>query len=263
MNKRIYTAQLKSGLGVIEETETLLELWTPGMNASELFNLALNSGGFRNISATRLRDIITKCFFYRYLIDEDYPAWVLKRLKSVLSGEEFIQILFLFTARKHIILADFIKQVYWEHYASCQDEVSIEDARAFVLDAYRQGILPGKRSEYTLKRIASGLIGCCADYKLLDSGRQNPRKLLPFRIRETTSLFLAYDLHFSGMGDNAVTTHPDWGLFGLEKEDVLGELKTLSLKGHLLVQTAGEFSRIEWNYIDWEEFINAIAEKQL
>jgi len=263
MNDTVYNAQLKSGLGVIEETRTLLDLWTPGMKTQELFHLALNSGGFRNISATRLRDIITKCFFYRYLTDADYPAWLLKRLKPVLSNGEFTQLLFLFTARKHAILYDFIKQVYWDHYGNCRDMVNIEDARGFVLEAYRQGKLPGQRSEYTLKRIASGLVRCCVDYKLLASGRQSEHKILPFRIEKITSLFLVYDLHFSGMGDNAVIGHPDWELFGLQREDVLGELKMLSLTNYFMVQTAGEFTRIEWTHDCWEEFINAIAEKQL
>src|SRR5690606_4837801 len=151
----------------------------------------------------------------------DYPAWLLKRLKPVLCNEEFAQLLFLFTARKHAILSDFIKQVYWNHYANNRDMVSIQDARDFVMEAYRQGKLPGQRSEYTLKRIASGLIRCCIDYKLLGSGGQSEYKVLPFRIEKTIFLFLAYDLHFSGMGDNAVIGHPDWELFGLQREDVL------------------------------------------
>lgn len=263
MSEKIYNAQLKSGLGVIEETRTLLDLWEPGMKAPELFRLALNSGRFRNISATRLRDIITKCFSYRYLTRGDYPAWLLKRLKPVLSNAEFTQLLFLFTARKHTILADFIKQVYWNCYGNGQDIMSVEDARDFVMRAYQQGIIANQRSEYTRKRIASGLIGCCVDFKLLDPGKRRNHKILPNRIGKTTSLFLAYDLHFSGAGDNAVIAHPDWELFGLQKEDVLSELKQLSLQGDLIVQTAGEVSRIEWTHASWEELIHVITERQL
>jgi hypothetical protein len=35
----------------------------------------------------------------------------------------------------------------------------------------------------------------------------------------------------SCVGDNALLTHEDWQLFGLAREDVLEEIKRLSLKG--------------------------------
>jgi hypothetical protein len=41
--------------------------------------------------------------------------------------------------------------------------------------------------------------------------------------------YLAYELHFSGLGDNALLTHEDWQLFGLAREDALEEIKRLSL----------------------------------
>jgi len=70
--------------------------------------------------------------------------------------------------------------------------------------------------------------------------------------------FLAYDLHFAGLGDGAVIGHSDWELFGLQKEDVREELKRLSLKGYFIVQSAGELIRIGWNYKTWEELANVI-----
>ncbi len=48
---------------------------------------------------------------------------------------------------------------------------------------------------------------------------------------------LAHDLHFRGVGDNALLRSPDWQLFGLEAEDALGELRRLSLRGELIVQS--------------------------
>ena len=71
--------------------------------------------------------------------------------------------------------------------------------------------------------------------------------------------FLAYDLHFSGLGDNKVISHPDWGLFGLEREDVLDELKRQALKGWFIVQSAGTASRIGWQYETMEAVVDALA----
>ncbi len=41
-----YTTQLGAGLGLVDETNTLLELWTPGMSANQLNQVALEKGRF-------------------------------------------------------------------------------------------------------------------------------------------------------------------------------------------------------------------------
>lgn len=258
---KLYNTQLKAGLGVIEETHILLDLWQPGMKPTKLFRIALESGSLRNISATRLGDLITKCFAYRYLVKDDYPAVVLKKVKPLLSPNEFNQLLYIFTVRAYDILSDFITQVYWPSYANGRDSLSTEDARNFVMQAYHEGKIPSERSEYTLNRTASGLTGCCADFGLLESGSKSVRKILPFRIGKNVIPFLAYELHFSRLGDNAVVTHPDWALFGLEECDVREELKQLSLRGYLIFQAAGDVVRIGWNYTNWEELLDVLSER--
>ncbi|MFU7548274.1 DUF1819 domain-containing protein, partial [Pseudomonas paraeruginosa] len=87
---------------------------------------------------------------------------------------------------------------------------------------------------------------CCADYGMLERGPRSSRRILPFRISPAVAAFLAYELHFSGISDNALLIHDDWKLFGLAREDVLEEIKRLSLKGLLIVQAAGDVIRISW-----------------
>ena len=114
-------------------------------------------------------------------------------------------------------------------------------------------------SERTIQRVAGYLTGCCADFGMLEKGRKSVRKILPFRIEQQVIALLAYDLHFAGLGDNAVIAHPDWQLFGLEKDDLREEMKRLSLKGFIIIQSAGDVIRIGWNYKSWEELIHAVS----
>jgi hypothetical protein len=79
-HQKQYTSQLSAGMGVINETRTLLHLWQPGMTAFELRQAALDSEEFPNITARRLRNIVAECFAPRYLVKNDYPAVVLKQL---------------------------------------------------------------------------------------------------------------------------------------------------------------------------------------
>jgi hypothetical protein len=93
----------------------------------------------------------------------------------------------------------------------------------------------------------------------LEPGIKRIRKIIPCRLEPRVAAFLAYDLHFSGAGDNAIVTHGDWGLFGMAREDVIEELKRLSFKGFFIIQTAGDVLRIGWNHKSWEELTCVIA----
>lgn len=256
----LYTTKLGAGLGAIEETRTLLELWKPGMSTAQLFRSALVSGIFPNMSARRLRNLISECFAPRYLVINEYPAFILKKLVPFLTLTEFTQLLFLFTCRANLILADFVREVYWPHYSSGHDAISNEDARNFVITAIQQGKTVKPWSENMIERVAGYLTRCCADFGMLEPGIKKVRKIIPYRIEPKVTVFLAYDLHFSGAGDNAVSAHMDWQLFGMEREDVFNELKRLSFKKFFIVQTAGNVIRIGWVYKNWEEVTDALAQ---
>lgn len=259
-DKRLYTTQLAAGSAVIDETRMLLDLWQPGMKISDLLQKALSSGHITNVTARRLRNLIAECYAPRYLVNNDYPAIILKRLVHNVSSNVLSQMLFLFTARANLILADFIKTVSWPKYSAGHDTISNDDANNFITRANQEGKTIRPWSESTISRNSGYLTSCCADFGLLETGRKRVRKIKPFRIEKMMIAFLVYDLHFSGSGDNAVISHPDWELFGLEREDLREAMKRLSLKGFFIIQTAGDVTRIEWKYQTWEELINVIPE---
>lgn len=254
-----YTTQLQAGLGLVDETKSLLELWSPGMTTSGLYQLALESGRFPNVAARRLRNIVTECFAPRYLVKGGEPAAHLKRLVAKIPSPDLAQLLLLFTCRANPILGDFVRQVYWARYAGGYTQISSDDARAFVERGIDDGKTSKRWSETTVRRVSAYLTGCCADYGLLERGTRSSRRILPFRIAPTVAAYLAHELHLSGIGDNALLMHDDWKLFGIEREDVLEEIKRLSLRGLLIVQAAGDAVRISWKYQDMETLCDVIA----
>lgn len=255
-----YTTQLQAGLGLVNETKTLLDLWVPGMSANQLHHVALESGRFPNVTARRLRNIVVECFAPRYLVTGGTPATHLKRLAATLSTADLTQLLLVFTSRANPILGDFVRQVYWARYAGGYTHVTNEDARAFVERGIDDSKTVKRWSETTVRRVSAYLTGCCADYGMLERGLRSSRRILPFRISPTVATYLAYELHFAGVGDNALLTHGDWQLFGLAREDVLEEMKRLSLKGLLIVQAAGDVIRISWKQPDMEALCDVLAQ---
>jgi len=259
-SRNIYTTKLGAGLGLVEETLALIELWDAGISTNELYRRALASGRFPGISARRLSNIINECFAPRYFRDTQAPILTLKKLVNHAPLSELLQFMFLFTARTNLILYDFVREVYWPAYASGKQVLSNQEARVFVDNAISDGMTNTPWSDKVRRNVAGYLTGCCADYGLLEKGRKQVRRFKRFVISPVISAFLAYDLHFSGMGDNAVISHLDWELFGLQPKDVRDELKRLALKGFFIAQFAGDVSRVDWKYKSREELLHAISQ---
>ena len=254
-----YTTQLQAGLGLIDETKILLDIWQSGQSASQLYQAALDSGRFPNVTARRLRNVAAECFAPRYLANQGIAAQHLKSLATRLNSGDLLQLFLLFTARANPILADFIRDVYWDRYASGHTQVSNEDAKVFVQRGIDDGKTSKRWAETTVRRVSAYLTGCCADYGLLEKGTRSTRRMLTFRLSQNVAAFLAYNLHFSGLSDAAVINHEDWRLFGLSREEVIEELRRLSLKGFLIFQAGGDVTRISWKHPTMEAVCDVLT----
>lgn len=258
-----YTSQLQAGLGLVAETKALLSLWQPGMSAPQLQALALSSGQFPNVAARRLRNVVIECFAPRYLAGGTQawqPARVLKRLLPTLAAAELRQLLLIYTCRANPILGDFVRAVYWPSYASGATVIDNASARAFMQRGIDDGKTAKRWSESTVRRVAGYLTGCCADYGLLEAGTRRQRRLLSFKTSAAVVAVLAHDLHFQGVADNALLVHEDWGLLGLDRQEVLDELRRLALQNLWIVQAAGDTVRIGWLQKDMETVCDVLAQ---
>ena len=258
MGEQFYTTQLSAGLGLREETKGLFELWEKGMNTQELCDVALDSGSFPNVTARRLRNIVAECFFPRFLRNEGVAQRV-KELLPRLSSSEMSLVFYLYTARANLILAEFVKKVYWQKYASGYQNLQVEESKEFVELGLQDGKMKKPWSETTIKRVSSYILGCLVDYNFLEVENRSERRITPPRLADNVTVYLAYELHFHGLGDNAVINHPDWQLFGLSPEDVREELKALAVNRHWIIQSAGNVVQISWAYKCMEEVIDVIA----
>ena len=255
-----YTTQLQAGLGLVQETKALLEIWELGLSTTQLYQTALGSGRFPHVAASRLRNVVVECFAPRYLVAGGAPACALKCLVPALSNMELNQLFLLHTCRANPILRDFVRQVYWDRYVSGHSHVATEDARRFVERSVDDQRTSKRWAESTVRRVSAYLTGCCADYGLLESGTRTSRRILPFRIAPSVVAYLAHELHFAGLGDNAVIAHEDWNLFGIDRAEVLEEFKRLSLKGIFIIQAAGDVVRVGWKFQDMKALCDVIAQ---
>ncbi|WP_368911884.1 BrxA family protein [Taklimakanibacter deserti] len=255
-----YDTNLAMGLGLIDETKELLQIWSPGLSATALYQEVLSSGKLAGGSAYRLRNIVVRCFANRFLVQDGAPATRIKTLMPTLTASELRQLLFLYTCRANPILADFVRETYWRAYESGASRVTKNSAEEFVRRAIDDGKTPSRWAEGQIERMGRYLTGCCFDFGLLGNRTTGGRRINAFRIEPKIVTYLAHELHFTGLGDNALLMHQDWQLFGLAREDVLDELKMLSLKGHLIIQAAGDVVRISWKQPSMETLCDVLSQ---
>ena len=256
-----YTTQLQAGLGMVPECMALLRLHEPGMTSPQLEEKALADGLFSGCTARTVRNRVAEMFVPRFYRPDSAIADRLKQLLDLTISIDVVrQIFLLHTARAQRVLHDFVCSVYWPRQRQGVDFLGIDQARDFLLEATRMGRLNKPWSPITIQRVSGYITSTCHDFELLGKGKGGKRPVQHFRLRNQTALYLAHDLHFSGVGDTSLVHHPDWALYGRhEPEQVLATLHDLAAEGHLLVQSGAGLVQISWKYPTWKEAIVAIA----
>jgi len=263
MTNVTYTTQLQAGLGMIDETRELLSLWVPGDSASRLFQRALESGRFPSLSARRLRNIIAECFGPRFMSGGDDVTAFIRDVGDALSANEFRQLCLIYTCRANQIVADFIRDVYWNSYAMSCTSITKSQARDFVDDAIRDGRTAVSWSDATRRRIAGYLTGTLADFGFLESTGRGDRELKAVHLEQRVAGILTHDLHFKDTADSGIVLADEWSLFGLEPHDTTAVLKRLSLQNWFVYQSAGATVRLGWKFTTRKELANAISDGEL
>jgi hypothetical protein len=259
-NDKSYTTQFQAGLGMIHETLDLLRLWVPGDNRTSLVKKVITSGLFSRTTARRARNIVAEMFAPRFLTNERPGAGYLKQLVSDgHSIDDLKQLFFLYTSRAQVILADFLGEVYWPRYSAGAHVLNRVEAENFIQRALHNGKMRKRWTEATIRRVSAYLLGCCVDFGLVSSTGRSRWTISRFAIRPNVALYLAYELHFSGLSDVAVIESANWRYFGLEPNDVVNQLKGLSNNGHLIMQATTDLVHISWKYPSMEDCIRAIA----
>lgn len=260
MTATTYTIGLAKGQGMVDETILLLRVWSGGMTVSDLRKQVVGEGLIPKATAYRTSDIVTRVFAPRYLRDNAEPAARLKRLvERGMAKERLTQLFLIHTARENLVLHDFIRDVYWKHYLAGARTIQRQEALDFIRSARSIGRISKPWSDAVSLKMTRYLLASLTDFRLTRDLPQGRREILPFNLLPSTTVYLAYDIHFRGGNDNAILEHPDWALFGLDRTGVVQELRRAG-EGHFIVQYSGELLRISWKHKKMEDCLDAIAE---
>jgi hypothetical protein len=255
-----YTTNLSKAQGMIPETYELLQLWQPGMRVGELKARVRETGALGRATQVRVDDLVGRSFAQRYLVQDGLPAQWLRQLMEQRAPKALLrQLILIYTARANPVLHDFICEVFWKKWNTRAGEVTKQDARDFLERAVSRGDIAPRWSDNMIERVTRYLLGTLEDFEMIVENRFGQRQIRPPTILPETVVFLAYEQHFAGYEPAQIILHPNWGMFGLLPNDVIGLLEKASLGETFLVQHSGAVLRIEWSHTTMEEVLRAIA----
>jgi hypothetical protein len=255
MKDKGYNIDLCKGSGLIQETLVLLNLFHYGLTKKEMTREVIVSNALVKASDKRITDIVEVAFYKRYVNDDpSVPINLQVLLTKSLSLDVIIQLFLIYTSRANLILMDFIIKVYWTEVQKGTKNLDFNYSRKFITEIIRQTDLIKSWSETTQKRMASYIISTLVDFRFLDK----ERKVKTVFLHDFTANYLAHELHFKGLSDNALIEANDWKLFGYSKFETIKHLERLSFQGHFIFQNSGEIIKINWSYKNMQEFTHAI-----
>ena len=254
-----YTMELHKVSGLVPETLNLLSLWQPGMSAAELRDQATRSNALAKASASRVKDIVMEGFAKRYLRPDERPAASLKAfLAAGARLPQLRQLFLLHTLRNQAILRDYLLKVYWPCVQAGRDRVEKAESMQFLRDAFDSERIPGKWSQPTIDRVTQGIFKCLEDFGLFVKRRADSRDIADFHVSPLTVLYIAYDAHFSGIGDTAVLALADWQWLGMSSQDVVTAYRMLAASTSTLIfQYSGDLVRFTFPWDTMKELADA------
>lgn len=259
VRRSYYSTALTQAQGIVAECVHLFEHWEAGMSANDLFESARTVGILGSDSDRRTRNIIIEGFGSRFLRDPHRDsAPYLKILLATANPKLRLEIILLYSLRQHGIFFDFMTEIYWPAVRAGRSTLNRSEVASLIDHGRIEGKLDRDWSESVRKRVSSYVLGIARDFELLGDASRGSRPIQQWAPSEDLILYLAYDLHFLGFGDDEIVGAEEWQALGLEREDVIAYLNRLDHRGHLTLQDSGQITRIEWKYRDRSQLNDAL-----
>ena len=252
MRNHTYNSNLLKGTGAISETISLLSIYDKDTTKKSLIDYVLSTNFLSTNTEKRAKDIVENVFYNRYMQHNHLvPCWLKQTREKGLMVKQLSQLLYVYTLRENAILYDYVIKVLNPVKASGVDYIPKSKADDFIKELNENGTL--EWSAKSQVRMGQHMRGTLVDFNVIDLNGN----ILPFEAYDFTVLYLMHELHFEGLSDMSIWEYEDWGLFNMDKYDVLQRIMNLSLKGGYIAQSSGDLLTISWKFNSMEEMIDA------
>lgn len=252
MRNTKYTYNLGKGIGLIDETLSLLSICDDNTTRDSLAEYVQENNFLAKCTAQRSIDIVKLVFYPRFMKNNpNTPLWLKSIRNKGLMLSQFKQLLMLYCARENAVMYDYLKDILFYLKEDGFARIPDDSTKKFIDNIIEEG--KASWGDIAAKKNASAIRAAMVEFDMIN----RKGDILPYEISNFNLLYIMHELHFEGLSDIAIWNHEDWKIFGLDKYALLERIMELNIRGGFIAQCTGDLMTISWNYKSMEEFINA------
>jgi hypothetical protein len=258
--RSLYTSRIIKAGALLSDTTTLFEHWDESESVGENLDRLQRENIFGKTSRSRIGDILA-IFRQRYLGDASTTKALAYLVKNRFPKSALDRIFYFYSAQSDRLLHDLVTEVLADFYARGKTEVRIDDIQRIITQWVREGKTTARWSEYTIRRVAQGLLATLRDFGVLQ-GAANKR-IAPPSLPVTAFSYIAFYLRAGQASGERVIQSKEWALFFLSTNEV----ERLFMEAHqqrlLEYHAAGSVIRINFPSESLEDYARVISERAI
>lgn len=253
-----YSSKIIKAGALLADTKTLLSHWDTDSSVQQNLERLRHENVFGKASRSRVEDILA-IFRQRYLSEEDVTRALVVLVGRQISASSLDRILYFHAARADQLLHDFVTEVLVPQKASGATDINVTGVEKVLAMWADEGKTTSQWSDYTVRRIAQGLLSALRDFGVLN-GAINKR-IAPAYLPLDSFCYLVFYLKQHQPSGAKLIELSDWQLFFLSRENVERFLFEAHQRELLEYHAAGTVTRLTFPANTLEEYAHVLAEK--
>src|SRR5436305_13396749 len=166
LSSKVYTSKIIKAGALLPDTKTMLANWDETHSVTENLNRFQRENIFGKASRSRIEDILA-IFRQRYLTSESVTGALVTLVQGGFPNEALDRILYFYAAQSDALLHDTVTVVLSGFYNTGKTDVTVRDIQMAISRWVAEGKTTESWSEYTILRVAQGLLSTLRDFGAL------------------------------------------------------------------------------------------------
>ena len=252
-----YTSKIIKAGALLPDTKALLLEWDPGLTINENLHRVRHQNLLGKTSRSRVEDILS-ILRQRYLAEESVVRALAAIVRRQPNGNTLDRILYFHAVRADSLLHDVVIELLVPHWSQGVMEVTVGEIESALRRWVDEGKTSGSWSDYTVGRVARGLLSTLRDFGVLQGAVH--KRIAPAYLSVQAFAYIAFYLNQHQPSGGRLIDLGDWHLFFLPREGVERFLLEAHQHGLLEYHVAGSVTRLTFPAETLEEYANVIAQ---
>lgn len=253
-----YSSKIIKAGALIGDTKTLLSDWDVHASVDENIGQVQRNNTFGKASRSRVKAIVA-IFRQRYLTEEAVTKALVTLVQKKFPTAALERLLYFHSACADPLLRDAVTEILVPMQARGLINVNVKDVQRSLAKWVNEEKTTARWSEYTITRIAQGLLSALRDFGVLQ-GAVN-KKIAPAYLPIESFAYLAFYLKHHQPSGARLIELPDWKLFFVQSEGVERLLFEAHQRDLLEYHVAGSVTRLTFPADTLEEYANVLAKR--